>query len=350
MPGGFARIGETQDTTAIAMQRGGHAADVWVVSKDGVERDTLLPGAGSDFRRRLPGSLPSRAAENLTWLGRYVERAEDTVRVLRAYHVRLAETDDATLPLLADVRDFMEPLGIDMLAAIPVGLLGTIDSAVYSAGQIRDRFSPDGWLALRDLSTTLHRFRRQGRAGRRCDAGDDHPAAQDRRLLRPAARKHVPLHRMALPGDRPPAGAGDPDGPHARPRDARRCAGRRARHDAGDRRQRHDPSAPIHGAIGPAYGRRPAGARPAQSALGAVPARAAEERDRPSAGRRRPWPVRTGQGGVATAHRARHEGGRRSYRRRRWRNLAFELGGSTRSSRKRISGNGASSLCNTTSA
>ena len=158
MPGGFARVGQTQETAAIAMQRGGHAADVWVVSKDAVSRDTLLPGAGDDFRRRTPGSLPSRAAENLTWLGRYVERAEDTVRVLRAYHVRLAETDDPALPLLAEVRDFMEPLGIDMDAAIPVGLLGTIDSAIYSAGQIRDRFSPDGWLALRDLSRTLHKF------------------------------------------------------------------------------------------------------------------------------------------------------------------------------------------------
>jgi uncharacterized alpha-E superfamily protein len=33
-----------------------------------------------------------------------------------------------------------------------------MQSAVYSAGQIRDRFSPDGWLALRDLSKTLNRF------------------------------------------------------------------------------------------------------------------------------------------------------------------------------------------------
>ena len=30
-------------------------------------------------------------------------------------------------------------------------------SAVYSAGQIRDRFSPDGWLALRDLSLEVQK-------------------------------------------------------------------------------------------------------------------------------------------------------------------------------------------------
>jgi uncharacterized circularly permuted ATP-grasp superfamily protein len=38
MPGGFARVGSSLDTTAIAMQRGGEAADVWVVSAKPVER------------------------------------------------------------------------------------------------------------------------------------------------------------------------------------------------------------------------------------------------------------------------------------------------------------------------
>lgn len=158
MPGGFARVGSTQDTSAVAMQRGGHAADVWVVSPKPVEQATLLPGERDGFRRNRPGSLPSRAAENLMWLGRYVERSEDTVRILRAYHVRLAETSDPQLPLLAYVADYLEPLGIDLAEAVPQGLLSTLDSAVYSAGQVRDRFSPDGWLALRDLSKTIHKF------------------------------------------------------------------------------------------------------------------------------------------------------------------------------------------------
>jgi uncharacterized alpha-E superfamily protein len=158
MPGGFARVGDTLDAKAIAMQRGGQAADVWVVSSRPVERDTLLPAERDGFVRSVPGSLPSRAAENLTWLGRYIERSEDMVRVLRAYHVRLAETSDPALPLLADIRDYLEPFGIDVEAAVPAGLIANIDSAVYSAGQVRDRFSPDGWLALRDLSKTVHQF------------------------------------------------------------------------------------------------------------------------------------------------------------------------------------------------
>ena len=56
------------------------------------------------------------------------------------------------------MRDYLEPLGIDADAAIPPGLVSTFDRAVSSAGQIRDRFSPDGWLALRDLSKTVHKF------------------------------------------------------------------------------------------------------------------------------------------------------------------------------------------------
>ena len=158
MPGGFARVGSSSDATAIAMQRGGQAADVWIVSEKPVKQETLLPGDRDGFKRNLPGSLPSRAAENLMWLGRYIERSEDTARILRAYHVRLAETSDAGMPLLSDIRDYLEPFGIDAEAAIPLGLISTLDSAVNSAGRIRDRFSPDGWLALRDLAKTIHKF------------------------------------------------------------------------------------------------------------------------------------------------------------------------------------------------
>src|SRR5262249_46162075 len=158
MPGGFARVGLNADATALAMQRGGQAADVWVGSPGPGPFETLLPSERDGFSRSLPGSLPSRAAENLVWLGRYVERSEGTARILRAYHARLAETSDPELPLLADISDYLEPFGIDVEAAIPPGLVSTFDRAVFSAGQIRDRFSPDGWLALRDLSKTVHKF------------------------------------------------------------------------------------------------------------------------------------------------------------------------------------------------
>jgi uncharacterized circularly permuted ATP-grasp superfamily protein/uncharacterized alpha-E superfamily protein len=158
MPGGFARVGSTPDTTAIAMQRGGQAADVWVVSTKPVERVSLLPQEGEKLVRNSAGSLPSRAADNLLWLGRYAERCEATVRILRAYNARLAEVSNPDQPLLADTRDCLEGIGVDARHALPPGLLSAIESATRSAGQIRDRFSPDGWLALADLQKTAKRF------------------------------------------------------------------------------------------------------------------------------------------------------------------------------------------------
>ncbi len=40
--------------------------------------------------------LPSRAADNLFWAGRYVERAEGTARLLRAIFLLRREQRDAT--------------------------------------------------------------------------------------------------------------------------------------------------------------------------------------------------------------------------------------------------------------
>lgn len=164
MPGGFARVSSGEDAAAIAMQAGGNAADVWIVSEKPVEKTTLLP-PDSSFTRNMPGSLPSRAADNLYWLGRYIERAEGTIRILRAWHARYAEAADARTPLLGDVTDYLESLDIEIEPAIPNSLITNIESALYSASRIRDRFSPDGWLALADLAKTARDFNRKVKPG-----------------------------------------------------------------------------------------------------------------------------------------------------------------------------------------
>ncbi len=75
MPGGFGRVGRRLDAAAIAMREGGSSADVWVVSERPTEAVSLLaPPGGAPPRRAEPGPLPARAADNLYWLGRYVER------------------------------------------------------------------------------------------------------------------------------------------------------------------------------------------------------------------------------------------------------------------------------------
>lgn len=158
MPGGFARIGASEDVSAIAMQKGGSVADVWIVSDNPVKWSTLLPSEET-FTRNMPGSLPSRAADNLFWLGRYIERAEGALRILRAWHGRFAEYADREQPLLKNVSDYLDVLDIDTSEVIPESLMVNISSALYSASNIRDRFSPDGWLALNDLAKTTRTFR-----------------------------------------------------------------------------------------------------------------------------------------------------------------------------------------------
>ncbi|MFV0475981.1 MAG: alpha-E domain-containing protein, partial [Pikeienuella sp.] len=165
MPGGYARIGKSGDTTALAMQAGGSVADVWVVGDRPPPDDTLTAAGAGPFRRRAPGLLPARAADNLYWLGRYMERAENAARLLRAYHVRLEDGGRAPAPLVAHVAEFLEELSLDPAEPAPEGLIALFESARACAGKIRDRFSTDGWNAINDVAETALDFATRIRAG-----------------------------------------------------------------------------------------------------------------------------------------------------------------------------------------
>jgi uncharacterized alpha-E superfamily protein len=168
MPGGFARIGNSGVSANIAMQRGGSVCDVWVVSEEAAPTETLLRSPSDNFRRTELGSLPSRAADNLFWLGRYVERTEQKVRLLRAWHLRLAENGSTDMPLMKILSGFLNALGLEVEdETLPAGILGDIDAAIASAGRVRDRFSTDGWNALLDLRRTAADF------SERVESGDD---------------------------------------------------------------------------------------------------------------------------------------------------------------------------------
>jgi uncharacterized alpha-E superfamily protein len=172
MPGGFVRIADDSDARAVSLQRGGRTADAWVLSEGPVAHTSLLPSPERIVIRRASGVLPSRAADNLFWVGRYVERAEATLRLVRALINRTAEADEAAAPLVARIASLLGawsagPIDIPNAKAALIaraaltrgGFDGSLPhlagAARAAASVIRDRFSPDAWRALERLAATI---------------------------------------------------------------------------------------------------------------------------------------------------------------------------------------------------
>ena len=172
MPGGFVRIAEHADARAVSLQRGAATADAWVLADGPVGETTLLPHPERMPVQRASGLLPSRAADNLFWVGRYVERAEGTLRLVRAMVNRMAEADQAAAPVIANIGGLLaawNAVPTNGAQASPVllaravltrsdldGSLPFLVGAARSAASvIRDRFSPDAWRALSDLATVI---------------------------------------------------------------------------------------------------------------------------------------------------------------------------------------------------
>ena len=97
MPGGYARIGRTEDPTALAMQSGGSVADVWVVARKPVKPDSLTHTGGAPFvfrvrdgrAERVPIQVHGVAGQQVVVDGAL--RADD--RVIVAGHAALLDGD-----------------------------------------------------------------------------------------------------------------------------------------------------------------------------------------------------------------------------------------------------------------
>jgi len=171
MPGGFVRIADNADARAVSLQRGGKTADAWVLSEGPVVETTLLPTPEHISIRRAAGVLPSRAADNLFWVGRYVERAEATLRLVRALLHRMTDSDDGAASLVGRIDDLLEAWsasssdipGSKASLVARAALRGDFDGSLpnlvraahAAASVIRDRFSPDAWRALNDLVAVI---------------------------------------------------------------------------------------------------------------------------------------------------------------------------------------------------
>ena len=176
-PGGLVRIGDANDPS---IDRVGTAADAVVLvstkSNSGEVADIETTGA-SEVQTH---TLGSRAAENLFWLGRYLERAEATARMLsilddvaleeipardrrrwlpvwRGLLEATGHTDHKITaranPQASLSTDLMWRMSLD--PANSSSIYSSIEWAVENARQLRDYVSPEVWVTLSRLLARL---------------------------------------------------------------------------------------------------------------------------------------------------------------------------------------------------
>lgn len=104
LPGGLVRVSEANGTV-VSMQRGGHSKDAWVLSDQPVDTFSMLRPVTEPLElRRASLIVPSGVADNTFWLGRYVERAENTARILRSMVPGVRHAEETELASLLSLH------------------------------------------------------------------------------------------------------------------------------------------------------------------------------------------------------------------------------------------------------
>lgn len=172
MPGGLTRVAADNTVRALSMQSGASSKDAWVLSSAPVDQFSLL-GQGSKTLeiKRLGESAPSRAMDNLFWLGRYAERTESFVRILRAVVARLndepagalevarkllipfSQASDTPIEEIADEAGLAEELKLLIYnTRNSRGLQRLLLRVEQTAWSVRDRLSLDTWRTIHALT------------------------------------------------------------------------------------------------------------------------------------------------------------------------------------------------------
>ncbi len=187
MPGGLIRTSADPDPQAVFMRQGDASKDCWVLQGEPA-RDVGRASRMDQLEapRRSGQDIPSRTADNLFWLGRYAERLEGSVRMLRSLLFRLAgETADDDPALLHSLRElavdhgYLSPDLAQRLAGIRDGALErdlgllvfdpdafcgiatTIANLHRTGTAVRERLSRDAWRVLQEMEGELESYRRR---------------------------------------------------------------------------------------------------------------------------------------------------------------------------------------------
>lgn len=174
LPGALARVAPDPDVLLRNMTSGEKSQDVWIMDEKPVEAVSLLRIVGSTVDLKRGGAeLPSRAADNLFWLGRNLERAEQLARLARItlQQITSQEATDDALQLLtkaceeskqlkakpsSETTDGDSPLAKRLSEGVldsssSYSLRNVVISAEATAMRVRDRISIDHLRVISDL-------------------------------------------------------------------------------------------------------------------------------------------------------------------------------------------------------
>ncbi len=178
LPGGLTRVAPSADAARLSNQEGATSKDTWVLASEPESLTGFWLQTGPAVEATDPmASIPSRAAENLYWLGRYAERAEDTTRLLRAVYDRRSDFQGSpheagvaalrtllmtlthvtgTYPGFVGSADELGSPGPELFRLVTdevrAGSLAyTVRRLLDAAVAVRDQFSNDTWLVLSTL-------------------------------------------------------------------------------------------------------------------------------------------------------------------------------------------------------
>jgi uncharacterized circularly permuted ATP-grasp superfamily protein/uncharacterized alpha-E superfamily protein len=165
IPGGLVRVAEAEGSV-VSMQRGGHSKDAWVLWDSPVDTFSMLHPRNEPVElRRVSQMVPSSVADNVFWLGRYVERAENIARILRPITSRVERAEEPEFGCLLRLHSCLEsrhkklPKGknrrptalefekelISVVTDVkrPDSLVSTLAEISRIGGNVRERLSAD---------------------------------------------------------------------------------------------------------------------------------------------------------------------------------------------------------------
>ncbi|MCA9041622.1 MAG: circularly permuted type 2 ATP-grasp protein [Planctomycetaceae bacterium] len=177
MRGALARTSYALDPLELSIRKGEGSKDTWILSETPVEHVSLLEQHGrSTPIRRSGAELPSRAADNLYWLGRQLERAGAYARVLRSSVSRMSgesrSASDLEIPVLIrclaeqgqiepdyaieKLHNQLPRLEAELPKAVfdkshPSSLRSVVDELFRLGSIVRDRISLDTWRTIRRI-------------------------------------------------------------------------------------------------------------------------------------------------------------------------------------------------------